>query len=675
MKPVLYNHAEAMTRIKIITLRDNLETTLKCLHKIGVLHIEETRELKPIDRAAIENQQREIGELRTFLHNMMSYIVEKEEVALGEDVEVIYTRPFSEVIKEVRSLYAEFAEASKTAARIDAEISELTKDKTYLGALYQYLDVKLKDLHFSGDYLFSRIFVLSTEVYQNVQRELGKYLFDSTAMEVENETVLYALGKTDDLEQIESIIGESGGEILPVPDEDISLREFLAKTDTRLEDLNKRRCELFGGLQNRSKEELRRIVLLRGVLAAEHQQLSVLAQSAEAKYVNLIEGWVPDSNLDDLISELKTTIDSVFIDTRKPEATEEPPVKMNNARGIKHFQAIVNLFASPKYREWDPTPIVSYSFATFFGLMIADVGYAVGLILFAKFALGKLLGGQDSEGFKSLQKLIYISSGVALALGLMTGNYFGDLYTFFGFENLGLVAGVQQLLQTPISFVILSIFIGWIHINIAHVTALVKSVREKNQGAIINRVGLLVIQFGAFWLLRILMNIDIAHVLGKIMYFPVLPETFYTAAMYGTIAGVVLIIFGAFKERGGIGALLGVFDITGLLGDVMSYSRLAGVGLATFYLGSAFNMLARVLSGMIPLSGVAGMVVGGILAVVIIVLGHAINLLLGFLTGFVHSLRLCFVEFLIKFYEGGGLLYSPFKLRKRASMLVGEKSS
>jgi V/A-type H+-transporting ATPase subunit I len=67
-------------------------------------------------------------------------------------------------------------------------------------------------------------------------------------------------------------------------------------------------------------------------------------------------------------------------------------------------------------------------------------------------------------------------------------------------------------------------------------------------------------------------------------------------------------------------------------------------------------------------------VVGGILAVVILVLGHTINLLLGFLTGFVHSLRLCFVEFLIKFYQGGGIHYSPFRLRKRASMLVGEKS-
>jgi V/A-type H+-transporting ATPase subunit I len=288
--------------------------------------------------------------------------------------------------------------------------------------------------------------------------------------------------------------------------------------------------------------------------------------------------------------------------------------------------------------------------------------------------MGRLLGGSDSEGFKMFQRLIYISSGVALVLGLLSGNYFGDIYIFFGFENLGLVAGVQHMLQSPLTFIILAIFIGWVHVNIAHIAALIKSVREKNQGAVINKVGLLVIQFGAFWLLRALMSIDIPSVLDHIMPFPILPPMFYTAAMYATFAGVALIVFGAYKERGGIGALLGVFDITGILGDVMSYSRLAGVGLATFYLGQAFNILARVISGMIPLSGVAAVVVGGILAVVILVLGHTINLLLGFLTGFVHSLRLCFVEFLIKFYQGGGIHYSPFRLRKRASMLVGEKS-
>ncbi len=674
MKPILYNSPEAMRRVRVITLSDYSEVALKTLHKMGVLHVEEGKELKPVDRAAIESKQREVAELLTFIGGMLSYITEKEQVSLGEDVEVIYTRPFGEISREVKSLYSDFDELREKATRLDKEITELTRQEKYLGALKQLLDIRLADLRFSGDYLFSRVFTLPTESYETLRSELAKYLFESTEATLEKETVVYGLGKMENLETVESLIGGVGGEIVSIPDEDLTLKEYLGRITARLTELNGRQLELYEGLRDRSKEELHRIALLRGVLIAERQRLAVLARACEARYVTLIEGWIPDNDVDAAVGELKTNVDYIFVDTRKPQPAEEPPTKLKNAAAIKPFQAVVNLFATPKYREWDPTPIVAYSFATFFGLMIADVGYAVGLILFARFLLGKLLGGSDSEGFKMLQRLVYISSGVALVLGLLTGNYLGDVYLFFGFENLGLVAGVQSLLQTPITFVILSIFIGWIHLNIAHISSLYKAIKEKNTGATINKVGLLVIQFGAFWLLRALMNIDIPSVLDDIMYVPTVAPIVYQMAMYGTFIGIALIIFGAYKERGGIGAMLGVFDITGLLGDVMSYSRLAGVGLATFYLGSAFNMLARVLSGMIPLSGVAGVVVGGILAVVIVVVGHAINLLLGFLTGFVHSLRLCFVEFLIKFYEGGGIHYSPFKLRKRASMLIGEKS-
>jgi V/A-type H+-transporting ATPase subunit I len=674
MKPVILNSPESMTRVRVVTLRDYSEPALKALHKEGVLHVAEAKELAPVDRLAIENQQKEVAELRAFVSSMLSYIAEKERVELGEDVEVIYTRPFGEITREVRSLYAEFAELGEKTARINREISELTEQGKYLGALTQQLDVRLKDLDFSGDYLFSRVFVLSNEGYEGLRDELRRHLFESTSVEVDGETVIYALGKMGNLKAVESLIGGAGGEILLVPDEDLTLREFLKKTEARLGELGERLAELYAGLRGRSKEELRRIALLRSVLVAESQRLAVLARAAEAKYVTLIEGWVPDSSLESLITELKTNIDYVFIDVKKPEPSEEPPTKLKNPTALRPFQVVVNLFATPKYREWDPTPIIAYSFATFFGLMIADVGYAIGLMVFARFLLGKILGDSESEGFRLFQRLIYISSGVALVLGLLTGNYLGDIYLFFGFENLSLVAGVRQMLQSPITFVILAIFIGWVHVNIAHITALVKAVREKNQGAIINKVGLLVIQFGAFWLLRVLMNIDIPNVLGVIMTFPKVAPQVYNLAMYGTFAGVALIIFGNYRERGGIGAILGIFDITGLLGDVMSYSRLAGVGLATFYLGSAFNMLARVLSGMIPLSGVAGAVVGTILAIVIVIIGQAINLLLSLLTGIVHSLRLCFVEFLLKFYEGGGIHYSPFRLRKRASMLVGEKS-
>lgn len=121
-----------------------------------------------------------------------------------------------------------------------------------------------------------------------------------------------------------------------------------------------------------------------------------------------------------------------------------------------------------------------------------------------------------------------------------------------------------------------------------------------------------------------------------------------------------------------MGGIFWIFDITGILGDILSYCRLAGVGLATFYLAFSFNMLAGLVSQAIP--GIIGAVIGVIAAIVILAFGHILNTVLSGLSGFIHSLRLCFVEFLFKFYEGGGREYSPFKLRKRIPVPIGAKS-
>jgi len=664
MTPLILNSPEPMVKVRVITLKDYSEPTFKTLHKLGVLHIEESKELKPIDKAAVESQQKEASELLTLVGNMLSHITEKQQVAPGEDTEVIYTKPFGEISKEVRSLYTKFAGLHENTVKIDNEIEQLAEQKKYLGAFSQQHDLRLRDLRFSGDYLFATVFVLATETYETLHNQLNNYLLGSITGTVENETVLYVISKVENREAIESLITNAGGKILLIPDEDLTLRKFLAKTEDKLHRLEEKLTKLHEELQTKAGQELRGIALFRLALIAENQRLSVLAKACEAKYVTLIEGWIPENNIESAIFDLKENIDYVFIDTRKPKPSEEPPTKLRNPTGLKPFQIVVSLFGDPRYREWDPTPIIAYSFAIFFGLMVADVVYAVGLMLLGRFLLVRLLGGSESEEMKLFQRLIYTCGGVALVMGLLTGNYLGDIYLFFGFENLALVVGVQQTLQNPLTFVMLALMIGFIHVNIAHVIALIKGVKERNQGIIIGKIGLFALQFGIPFILHTMMRIDI----------PGLPAQIYAISPYVMGAGVVLVVVGSLKQSGGIGAILWLFDITGLLGDIMSYTRIAGVGLATFYLASAFNMLARLFSDIIPIPGIAGVIGGVILAIVILLIGHLINLLLSLITGFVHSLRLCFVEFLIKFYEGGGIRYSPFRLRKRTSVLVGAKS-
>ena len=663
MIPAVLSSPESMVKVRVITLKDYSEQALKTLHKVGVLHVEQGEELRPIDKAAIESQQKEVSELSAFVGDILGYITEKQEVSPGEDVEVIYTRPFGEIGREVRSLYTRFAELHQKAVKIDEEIEALTEQKRYLGALTQRYDIGLSDFNFSGDYLFSRVFILPTEAYETVHDELEANLLESAVGVVDNETIVHAIGKRENLEAVESLVSGAEGRILPIPDKDLTMGEFLKKSEDELHRLEETSAKLYQQLQGKVGQELERIALLRGALIAESQRLSVLTRACEAKYVTLVEGWVPENNIESTVFELRKNVDYVFIDTRKPEPSEAPPTKLKNPTLLKPFQLIVNLFGTPGYREWDPTPIIAYSFAFFFGLMIADVAYAVGLILLGRFLITRFFGSA-SEPVRMLQKVTYICGGVGMAMGLLSGSYLGNIHTFFGFENVSLVAGVQQILQDPLKFIVISLLIGFIHVNIGHVVALLKGVKERNKGAIINKVGLFLLQLGIPFILRAMLNVSL----------PMVPPQFYTFSMYFIIIGLAMITAGAIVERGGMGAILGLFDITGLLGDIMSYARIAGVGLATYYLAVVFNMLGPLFGELIPIRGMAGVVIGGGLTIMILVMGHALNLILSAITGFIHSLRLCFVEFLFKFYEGWGREYSPFILRKRPSVLIGTKS-
>jgi V/A-type H+-transporting ATPase subunit I len=655
MPPIIVNTPEPMDKVLVVTTKDYSTETLKTLHTAGVLHVEESEELKPVDKEAIEQERRQIGELLTSITDILNYIPKGERLSLREDVGVIYTRPFDEVESEVRSLCTKLSNMHQRAAKLNEDVKTLTELSKYLGSLEKQADIRLGDLNFSGSYLFSRVFVFPNESFETLYPKLRDYILENLTGTVENETVLYTIAKVENQETIESMVEDGGGRILPIPEEDLTLREFLEEANGNIHSLEEELTRLQAEIESKTRESLEKLVLFREALSAETERLAVLEKASESEYVTLIEGWIPESNVESTISQLKENIGYVFIDTRKPEQTEEPPTKMKNPTSLKPFEVIVNLFGTPKYGEWDPTPIIAYFFAFFFGLMLGDVVYAIIIMLFAYRGLHILVNDPQSEGFKLFQRTLYISGGVALVVGLLTGSYLGNFYTFFDIETLALAPRIQAVLGDATRFIVLSIFIGIIHVNIAHIMALIRGRRQK--GVVLGKAGLFLLQIaGIPLIMHGLFGVEI----------PLLPEQAYTILMYLVFLSIVLIVVSSIVQKGAfLGGIFWLFDITGLLGDIMSYCRLAGVGLATYYLATSFNLMAQVVSDMVPAgpAGLLNLIVGGLILIVILIIGHVINLALSGITCFVHSLRLCFVEFLLKFYEGGGKKYSPLRLR------------
>ena len=656
MIPLIVNTSDPMVKVRVVTTKDYSTETLRTLHTAGVLHVEETEELKPIDKEAIERERRKIGELLTSINDVLAYIPKGERVSLGEDVEVIYSRPLDEIDSEVRALCNKLSNMHQIASKLNEVIKELTELVKYLSSLGQQADIRLRDLNFSGSYLFSRVFAFPNELFETLYPKLREYLLENIVVTIENETVLYAIAKVEYRETIESAVSDSGGKILEIPENDLTLTEFLEVADGKIHKFEEELAKLHTEIESRTRENLEKLILFREALSAETERLAVLAKASEAKYVTLIEGWIPESNVESTITELKDNIGYVFVDTRKPEQAEEPPTKMRNATAVKPFEVIVNLFGTPKYSVWDPTPIIAYFFAIFFGIMLGDVVYAALLMLFAYFGLRLLVDDPKTEGFKLFQRIIYISGGVGLVIGVLTGSYLGNFYEFFGIESLALAGGIQEMFSDPVSFIQFSLIMGLVHVNIAHVLALIRGIKEGQKAVVPNKVGLFLLQIGAIPLILVfILGMDIPWLTGQIP----------TILMSIAIIGLVLIVASSLMEKGAfLGSIFWLFDVTGLLGDVMSYARLAGVGLATYYLAYCFNLIADLLYGMMP-AGAVQLIVGTLVLILVLLLGHVLNLALSAITCFVHSLRLCFVEFLFKFYEGGGRAYSPFRLKAR----------
>jgi V/A-type H+-transporting ATPase subunit I len=658
----LINTPEHMSRVRVIALKDDAPETLKSLQQLGVLHVETSTELRPVDRAALEAGQAEVRDLLALVEGLLSYAPKGATVALGADVEVIFTRPYSEIRDEIRSAHGRASLLHERIAALAGEAENLRATVGALSPLAQALSIRVADLNFSGDCIAARVALLPADTLAGVQEALGGRILKSVAARTPDGDVLYAVVRTGYRAALETTIRDAGGRMLEPHGGTESLEEYLAASSQRIAALEAEAAGLRTEIEALVRSDLKRLALLREALASERDRLGVLAKAAEADYVSLVEGWVPSRDVAEAISGMREKTPQAFVDARQPEPGESPPTKLKNPRLMRPFEQIVKIVAIPQYGGWDPTPIVAFSFAFFYGLMLADVLYGICLFLLAKFLLPSFVEDRYDEGFKEFQRLIYLCSGSVILFGALNGSWMGNIQTLVGLKDVALSPLVARLMGDPLSFVIMAVIIGFLHVNLAHLLALIKGISDRNLGVILNRAGLFLTQFGLPGLLSGMLNVQI----------PLIPVAAYPYLTYVMYAGIAVVVLSNYLMNKGTGFFLWIFDITGLFGDVVSYARLAGVGLATFYLGQSFNLIVVLFGKIFP--GVFGAIVGTVAGIALFLIGHTFNLILGGMGCFVHSLRLCFVEFLTKFFDGGGVEYEPFRIRRRPVVAVAVKS-
>jgi len=366
-----------------------------------------------------------------------------------------------------------------------------------------------------------------------------------------------------------------------------------------------------------------------GTLYAEH-------------YLFGLQGWIPEERVNDFLGEIERKQLPLQCEIRDALPEEEPPVLLKNNWLIRRIEPLLKLYGIPRYRELDPSFFFAPFMILFFGICLSDAGYGVVVFLVAH-AIGRKWG-EKVEGLPLIINLCKAFAVSAVIMGIITGSVFG-----YNFEDRRwILLDVSVGTGNPMLYFYLALGLGVVHLSFSYLLGMAQSADRYVR---LQKLGLIFVLWGG------------VIMVARTIWFPS-PSAMWI--FYGGIGllglGLVLTLLFATNNpnwfiRLGIG-LWNVYGLTGLVGDLLSYARLFGLGIATGAIASVMNQLA------VMVVGATGPVIGIPFAVMIIILGHTFNLALSILGSTIHSARLHFVEAFKSCFAGGGMEYKPFKIER-----------
>ena len=415
---------------------------------------------------------------------------------------------------------------------------------------------------------------------------------------------------------------------------------FRGMTGTAKEN-DKALAENLAALEKERQEIEQRIAGLGGkrealLEASDRAAIALRREEAKSRLVGtdkvfLLEGWLPANRCAEIEKTLRPF--TCAIETREPTEDEYPqvPVQLKNNKLTRPLNMVTEMYSLPAYGTLDPNPLMAPFFILFYGIMMADMGYGL-LMMIASVIISKKYRPKGTSG--ELFSLLGLCGISTFIMGALTGGFFGDFLTqLVAIVSPGTVFALPKLfdpLDDLTMILIGSMALGMVQIVTGMAISLIeKCKRKKFLDAFFEEITWWIVFIGIALL-----------ALGK-----------GAAVLY---VGCALVLLGPIVQGKGWGKLTGVFGslynhVTGYFGDILSYTRLMALMLAGSVIAQVFNMLAAMPGNMIAF-------------IIISMLGNAMNFGLNLLGCYVHDLRLQCLEFFNKFYVDGGKPFRPMTL-------------
>ncbi len=653
-----------MSKIRIVGLSSNMQNILDALHKTGLVQLSETTSFAAVLPFDVSSEKDNIALKYKKAQNVVEFYLEQISKAKGKDY---YPKNTTENLSNFFVSYEEFISLSKReeelfqlvidSESLENELIELRSQRVKILNLIQHLEPfvvvddkfnEFKDTKNTKVYLGS----CKLESVMAIREVVDKRQL--TQLKVFNglkNAVILVVSHNQEAEDLINEITEFGFNRCTF-DFEANAKVKIAELNNQLVSIDEKEEKIFK-IVCQSIENVKKLKLLCDYyyFLLEKENVSEKFRRTESTFV--LEGYVPKEKQEEITNTLFEISNAIFVEYTEIPKDEEAPVLLKNNKMVRQSEFVTDLYSTPNYREIDPNKVVFFFFMLFMGVIMADIGYGVLMVVFG-FILSSRI--KVDNGAKRLWNVIAIGGVFAIIFGVLFNSFFGiSVFPFTVIPSpVNLMTG-EIYPETIMILLLASLGLGVFQLSVGYFC---KALNCFKSGDIIDGIldgilwalFLIGLVFATFNFLMDYLNVGISNEMraffGKTTK-PGLIVVISTVVLAALTAGRHERGFGKFSK--GFGAVYGIINI---LSDVLSYARLFGLMLSGMIIAQTFNYK---LGLPIMENGGIGIVLGGL----IIVVGHVFNIAMNVLGAYIHDSRLQYIEFFSKFYTGEGGKFKP----------------